>query len=147
MDLNTLLKHTSRSLYLSAKMLPRSMRPAFGLAYLLCRYADTIADTQLLPLEKRLYWVQKFPALVRMQDTTQQEILTRDLTSSSENPYEKALITHLNDCLRALAQIPAEQQPFIYEVVQAVCDGMHMDLTSFANACAQAPYPLKKYPT
>lgn len=143
MNLNTLLKNTSRSLYLSVKMLPRSMRPAFGLAYLLCRYADTIADTDLLPIEKRLDWVQQFPTLVRMQDYTRQAELVRDLSGTSENPYEAQLITHLSDCLNALNQILAEQKPFIYDVVQAVCDGMCMDLATFPNKKEVAPVALK----
>lgn len=139
MDLNTLLKHTSRSLYLSVKMLPHSMRPAFGLAYLLCRYADTIADTELLPLEKRLNWVQKFPSIVRTQDHTQQAALVKDLTGTSENPYEAQLISRLSDCLGALEQIPVTQKPFIYEVVQAVCEGMGVDLNTFPNQEGKAP--------
>ena len=143
MDLNTLLKTTSRSLYLSVKMLPRSMRPAFGLAYLLCRYADTIADTDLLPIEKRLDWVQQFPAIVRAQDSTRQAALEHDLTGTSENPYEAQLITHLADCLRELNLIPAEQKGFIYDVVQAVCDGMCIDLTTFPNKKEGIPTALK----
>lgn len=143
MDLNTLLKHTSRSLYLSVKMLPRSMRPAFGLAYLLCRYADTIADTNLLSAEKRLDWIQQFPSIVRMQDNAQQAALVKDLTGTSENPYEAQLISHLADCLAALNSISAVQKNFIYEVVQAVCDGMCVDLTTFPNQSGATPVAFK----
>ncbi len=139
MDLNTLLKNTSRSLYLSVKMLPRSMRPAFGLAYLLCRYADTIADTDVLAVEKRLDWVQQFPQIVRTQDCGKQTQLVRDLTGTSENPYETQLVSRLSDCLSALDEIPADQKPFIYEVVQAVCDGMCADLTTFPNQRGATP--------
>lgn len=143
MDLNTLLKHTSRSLYLSVKMLPRSMRPAFGLAYLLCRYADTIADTDLLPIEKRLDWIQHFPNIVRKQDHMRQAELVQDLAGTSENPYEEKLVAHLSDCLAALNQIPTAQKPFIYDVVQAVCDGMCIDLIGFPNKKEAAPVALK----
>ncbi len=143
MDLNTLLKHTSRSLYLSVKMLPRSMRPAFGLAYLLCRYADTIADTDVLAVEKRLNWMQQFPNIVHMQKRDKQAELVRDLTGTSDNPYETQLIAHLADCLDALDEIPFAQKPFIYEVVQAVCDGMCADLTTFPNQKGVAPVALQ----
>ena len=56
MDIETLLKNTSRSLYLSVQALPGNMRPAFGIAYLLCRYADTIADTdqRMLDIRKKI---------------------------------------------------------------------------------------------
>ena len=119
------------------------MRPAFGVAYLLCRYADTIADTNLLPLEKRLDWVQQFPTIIRTQNRDQQEALVKDLTGTSENPYEAQLIAHLADCLTALNQIPAVQKPFIYEVVQSVCEGMCVDLTTFPNQDGATPVAFK----
>ena len=139
MDLNTLLKNTSRSLYLSVKMLPRSMRPAFGLAYLLCRYADTIADTDVLSAEKRLDWVRQFPHIVRTQAREKQTQLVHDLAGTSDNPYETQLISHLTDCLDALDEIPPVQKSFIFDVVQAVCDGMCIDLTIFPNQKGAVP--------
>lgn len=142
MNLNTLLKHTSRSLYLSIKTLPSNIRPAFGLAYLLCRYADTIADTNLLPADKRLYWIQQFPQLVQMQDKSKQAELVNDLTGKSENPYEARLISHLDDCLEALKEIPAQQKKLIFEVVQAVCEGMKLDLMTFPHEEKSAPRAL-----
>ncbi len=144
MNLNTLLKHTSRSLYLSVKMLPRSIRSAFGMAYLLCRYADTIADTQLLAPDKRLYWIEQFPTIVRTQDAAQEKHLVQALTGTSENPYEKELISHLADCLTALNQIEKSQKQFIYDVVQAVCDGMKIDLATFSRGTTAAPAVFKR---
>ena len=52
--LNDLLKATSRSFYLTLRVLPAAVRPQIGLAYLLARTTDTIADTELVPLEQRL---------------------------------------------------------------------------------------------
>ena len=77
LDLDLLLKKTSRSLYLSARILPETLRPAFAIAYLLCRYADTIADTPLLPPEKRLFWITQFPELVRRKSAAVPKILTK----------------------------------------------------------------------
>ena len=131
MDLETLLKNTSRSLYLSARILPDAMRPAFSVAYLLCRYADTIADTSLLPAQRRLYWIKRFPVIIEKQPAEEVTQLAREIEGGSENPYEKILIQHLPDCLQAFNQIKKEQRPFIIEVAQAVCTGMEIDLTSF----------------
>ena len=139
MDLNTLLKHTSRSLYLSVKMLPPSIRPAFAVAYLLCRYADTIADTALLPAPRRLYWIEKFPQLVRNTNPAEQEMLAHELSGTSENPYEAALITRLTDCLTALEKVDPALKPYIYDVVTAVCEGMKIDLTTFPNEPTPLP--------
>lgn len=139
MDLNTLLKHTSRSLYLSVKVLPKKIRPAFGLAYLLCRYADTIADTSVLPAEQRVYWIQQFPLIVRSKDINRQAELSTALSGNSNNPYETALINHLADCLTALSKIPPADQEFIYDVVEAVCEGMKIDLMTFPNTSQANP--------
>ena len=43
--LNGLLQGVSRSFYLTLRVLPGSIRPQIGLAYLLARTTDTIADT------------------------------------------------------------------------------------------------------
>src|SRR5436309_2539803 len=58
--LNNLLKQTSRSFYLTLRVLPGAIRPQIGLAYLLARTSDTIADTDLVPLEQRLKALQSF---------------------------------------------------------------------------------------
>src|SRR5258706_3083147 len=52
--LTDLLKAVSRSFNLTLRVLPAAVRPQIGLAYLLARTTDTIADTELVPIEKRL---------------------------------------------------------------------------------------------
>ena len=51
--LNDLLKATSRSFYLTLRVLPARVRQQIGLAYLLARTTDTIADTELVPPAQR----------------------------------------------------------------------------------------------
>ena len=53
-SLQSLLRDTSRSFYLTMRILPGAVRPQIGLAYLLARATDTIADTGLVPPEARL---------------------------------------------------------------------------------------------
>ena len=53
-SLIALLKRVSRSFYLSVRVLPDAVAAQIGLAYLLARAADTIADTDLLPPSVRL---------------------------------------------------------------------------------------------
>jgi len=57
--LNDLLKATSRSFYLTLRVLPAAVRPQIGLAYLLARTTDTIADTELVPLAQRVEALQR----------------------------------------------------------------------------------------
>src|SRR5690348_6313415 len=58
-ELKTLLKATSRSFYLTLRVLPARVRPQIGLAYLLARTTDTIADTEIIPLAQRLDALQQ----------------------------------------------------------------------------------------
>ncbi|MBR4355482.1 MAG: squalene/phytoene synthase family protein [Elusimicrobiaceae bacterium] len=143
MDLETLLKHTSRSLYLSVRMLPWAMRPAFGIAYLLCRYADTIADTSLLPADRRLFWISRFPAIIEKQPAQEIQQLVKEIEGGAENPYEKILIEQLQPCLNAFNQIPSEQRPFILEVARSVCEGMQFDLMLFPTRQGGVPKALQ----
>src|SRR5712691_3080160 len=52
--LDDLLRQISRSFYLSLRILPGALREPIGLAYLLARAADTVADTRLVPRAERL---------------------------------------------------------------------------------------------
>ena len=49
-----ILKGVSRSFYLSLRFLPSEVRDTLSFAFLLCKIADTIADTELIPVEERL---------------------------------------------------------------------------------------------
>ena len=49
LDLDRLLKQVSRSFYLSIRVLPREIRPQIGLAYLIARTTDTVADARSGP--------------------------------------------------------------------------------------------------
>lgn len=49
-----ILRRTSRSFYLTIRLLPRDVRGDVSLAYLLARATDTIADTSTAPAEKRI---------------------------------------------------------------------------------------------
>jgi len=131
MDTETLLKNTSRSLYLSVQTLPSAMRPAFSVAYLLCRYADTIADTHILPAEKRIHWIERFPALIQEQNPREIQTLTQAISGGTDNPYEAELVKRLTPCLAWFNQIAAPRRAMIEEVVAAVCEGMRTDLQFF----------------
>lgn len=130
-DTQTLLKHTSRSLYLSARILPHTIQDAFGIAYLLCRYADSIADTPLLPASRRLYWIQRYPQMISTPRADEQQQLVQEIAGSSDNPYEKELLQNLPLCLEEFSKLPDVQQKTVLEVARHVCEGMEMDLRTF----------------
>ena len=63
--LGPLLKSVSRSFYLTLRILPAGMRDPIGLAYLLARAADTIADTSLISPQRRLELLLSLRALAK----------------------------------------------------------------------------------
>src|SRR2546430_7681806 len=64
-----LLKQVSRSFYLTLRVLPAAIRPQIGLAYLLARMTDTIADTEIIPLDQRLMALDKLRGRILGQST------------------------------------------------------------------------------
>jgi len=67
------------------------MRPAFSVAYLLCRYADTIADTHLLPAERRLYWIERFPGMIHSQNPQEAAQLAQEIFRRERKPVRRAV--------------------------------------------------------
>ena len=60
-----LLKSVSRSFYLSVRILPPELRETMGVAYLLARISDTIADSENAPIPTRLRRLSDFGAMVQ----------------------------------------------------------------------------------
>ena len=59
-ELFGLLRGVSRSFYISVRFLPRRIRMAIALGYLLARASDTIADTNQLPPAQRIEFLKRF---------------------------------------------------------------------------------------
>ena len=62
--LTDLLKNVSRSFYLTLRILPGAVRPQIGLAYLLARATDTVADTEIVGVEQRLEALHRLRARI-----------------------------------------------------------------------------------
>ena len=57
--LRDILKHVSRSFYLTLAVVPADVRDQIGLAYLFARAADTIADTDVIERAQRLQFLKQ----------------------------------------------------------------------------------------
>lgn len=57
-----LLRAHARTMALTLRLLPQALREPLGLAYLLARASDTIADSGGLPLEERIEWLEMLTA-------------------------------------------------------------------------------------
>ncbi len=129
--LHHILPRVSRSFYLSLRVLPQSVRQPIGLAYLFCRAADTIADTALLPRDRRLSYLDQYRAAFSEAGPAAVATLRQYLTDQQQNPAERELLARLADCFALLANMEQRDQGYIRELVLTLTQGMQMDLAVF----------------
>src|SRR4051812_15602310 len=129
--LSSLLPRVSRSFYLSVRVLPQSVRPAIGLAYLFCRAADTIADTALLPRARRRTYLDQYRSVFAGQSPDAIDPLRSRVVERQQNHSGRELLTRLPECFRLLAELSPGDQQHIRHLVLTLTQGMHIDLTVF----------------
>lgn len=129
-----LLKQTSRSFYLTLRVLPGAVRPQIALAYLLARTADTIADTELVAAAHRLEALEQFRARLRGAESAPLNLA--ELTAHQGAPAERALLERIEASLAALNTLAAEDARRVREVLDIIVSGQELDLRRFADASA-----------
>ena len=130
--LGDLLKGVSRTFYLTIRVLPADLREPVGLAYLLARAADTIADARLVSPAQRLEHLISFRDQVN--GPAQLEPLGRIgqvLTSKQAIAEERELLTSLPSVFSMLEASPEPDRSLIRSVVVTLTLGMEADLTAF----------------
>jgi farnesyl-diphosphate farnesyltransferase len=130
----SLLKDVSRSFYLTLRILPAQIRSQIGLAYLLARTTDTIADTGLIALEKRLTALELLRQ--RIQGTSETPLDFTELARQQGSAGERVLLEKCDSTLALLrTQSPADVK-LIREVLGTITSGQELDLRRFASANA-----------
>ena len=137
--LEKLLKQTSRSFYLTLRVLPAAVRPQIGLAYLLARLTDTIADTELLPVAQRLEALQQLRARILGQSAL--PLKFRELAQQQGSPAERVLLEKVEDALGLLATLAAADLKWVRAVLQTITGGQELDLRRFGNLGSAAACP------
>lgn len=127
---SALLKRVSRSFYLSLAVLPSAVRPSIGLAYLLARAADTIADTRLVERGARITHLEALRAELSGPDPSRLAGIIAAARSESP-PAERNLLERLPDCLAAYRLLPPEDRDRVRRVIQTIVAGMTQDLCLF----------------
>ena len=126
------LRAVSRSFYLTLRVLPGAIREPIGLAYLLARAADTLADTPLVPVQQRLLSLRRLESqLDADQPGDGIADLPKQLGQDQSNADEKRLLLLLPQLFALLhAQRPADGRR-IRTVVKTLISGMVLDLETF----------------
>ena len=113
---SALLKRVSRSFYLSLAVLPSTVRPTVGLAYLLARAADTIADTRLIERRARITHLEAFRAAMTGSESRRLAAIASAVGSRSL-PAERDLLERLPDCFDALRALPPDDRVRVQKVI------------------------------
>jgi farnesyl-diphosphate farnesyltransferase len=132
--LGPLLKGVSRSFYLTLRVLPAGMRDPIGLAYLLARAADTIADTSLIAPEQRLALLLSLREQVN--GAADEDALTRmaaEVAGQQTQSDEKVLLESLGPALATLSQLSESDRQAVREIVSTLTTGMEFDLRTFPD--------------
>jgi farnesyl-diphosphate farnesyltransferase len=130
--LRPILKKVSRTFYFSLKILPKGLKGPMALAYLLARAADTIADTRLIPAERRLHWLGELKICIQSDSLRLMgELFYEEIGSHQDIVEEKQLLERLDDLLDLLRDL---SQPDDLKDIQSVLSdliyGMEQDLIS-----------------
>lgn len=129
--LTTLLRDVSRSFYLTLRVLPRTIRPQIGLAYLLARTTDTIADTAIVPVDRRL---QALEALrLRILGDNAVPLAFGELASGQASTAERTLLERVESSLALLAELDPEDLRRVRTVLGTIVGGQSLDLRRFGR--------------
>lgn len=149
-ELYGILRGVSRSFYLTLRMLPCGVRHQISLAYLLARAADTIADTDVLPVESRLECLRKFRNKVlgksnidlRLdsflksagKENAGARINSHKTVSVSITQDELRLLEKVDELVVILENYPSVDRQLIREVLKKISTGQELDLVRFGDA-------------
>jgi phytoene/squalene synthetase len=125
--LGDLLRQVSRSFYLSLAILPGPLREPVGLAYLLARAADTVADTRLIPRAARIVHLET----VRRGcagEPADLGAVARACAPLQAHEAERRLVDRMDGALARVAALPAGDRAAVRAVLATITDGMLFDL-------------------
>ncbi|HVW53292.1 MAG TPA: phytoene/squalene synthase family protein [Trinickia sp.] len=133
--LGPLLKSVSRSFFLTLRILPGPMREPVGLAYLLARAADTIADTSLVDPTRRLRLLLALRAAVGGDKSASTLAAIGEVADEVAGQQaladEKRLLESLTAALTLLEQLAPADRAAVREIVITLTTGMEFDLRTF----------------
>lgn len=130
--LTTLLKSVSRAFYLSLRVLPAPLRQPIALAYLIARAADTIADADPLPPDRRLTHIRLLRAhLAHDAPTLPFPPELTALAHSHPPSPDRDLLQSLPDLLALFQALSPPDRARVRAVLLTLTRGMQTDLTTF----------------
>ena len=131
--LTDVLKSVSRSFYLSLRLLPASLRTPMSLGYLIARAADTIADTEIVPRDRRIDFLRDLLTQLcqPVPSSTPLETIKQVLSPHQELPDERRLLECLPEAVSQYARTREDDRLRLKLVLSGLIRGMAKDLHDF----------------
>jgi farnesyl-diphosphate farnesyltransferase len=117
------------------RVLPGAIRPQISVAYLLARTTDTIADTELVPVESRLEALAALRAAIGGETGAPPDFSR--LGRGQALPAERVLLERCQESLQWLRGLEEADRRRVRAVLEIIISGQELDLTRFAAAGAQ----------
>ncbi len=125
----SLLRDVSRAFYLTLRALPPAVRDPIGLAYLLARASDTVADTELIAVDLRLQALARLRERIMGRATGPLDFgaLAREQGSAAE----QALLRRCDEAIHLFDATEAADRRRIRLVLETIISGQEWDLRHF----------------
>ena len=145
--LTSLLREVSRSFYLTLRVLPAAIRAQIGLAYLLARATDTIADTEIVPVNERLAALAALRARILGHSSAPLDFRRFcDVDADTKSgggaagavDSERVLLARIEEALAVLAAFGDADRRQINAVLDTITGGQELDLRRFGGASERA---------
>jgi farnesyl-diphosphate farnesyltransferase len=135
--LGDLLRDVSRSFYLSLTILPGDVREPIGLAYLLARASDSVADTRLVPRSARLTYLT---ALRRAYagDRVDVHAIAAACGPGQTQPGERRLLERVHEATARVDRLREPDRAQVRRVLSTITSGQIFDLERFPGEDATA---------
>jgi farnesyl-diphosphate farnesyltransferase len=128
--LGDLLRRVSRSFYLSLVILPRPLREPLGLAYLLARAADTVADTCLVARPERIHHLETLRRAYGGEPADAAAV-ARACAPQQAHAAERRLLDRVDAVLAAVGRLAEADRARVRATLTTITDGMLFDLERF----------------
>lgn len=131
----SLLASVSRSFYLSMHFLPKCMRNAVSVAYLLARATDSVADTSSASEERRQDILTEMGEMIQSlgnaRQTGEVRSLPEEMIAAQSHEGERMLLSRFGECLAAAECLPDDQLLALKRVLDTIISGQLWDLSYF----------------
>jgi farnesyl-diphosphate farnesyltransferase len=142
--LDSILKGVSRSFYLTLRFLPSAVRHQISIAYLIARAADTVADTNIMPVEHRIQALKSIRNST-LTESAETDFLLPFITDNGAADFssdEMSLLKNFAKVMAVYRHFPPQDRELIKKVIADITTGQELDLLRFSAASINNIVPL-----